>query len=108
MKRCPKCHSQYSDVTLRFCLQDGTPLAEEVKQSAVDTVAFLQPITAEKIVETQNFIDVTPPERRPEPVPVYSSAPAPDSPKRGVNGWMYGFLSVLALMVVGAGGVFEW
>jgi ketosteroid isomerase-like protein len=26
MKRCPKCQSTYTDDTLRFCLQDGTPL----------------------------------------------------------------------------------
>lgn len=27
MKICPACRTQYSDDTLRFCLQDGTPLA---------------------------------------------------------------------------------
>jgi FlaG/FlaF family flagellin (archaellin) len=26
MKRCPKCHHEYQDETLRFCLEDGTPL----------------------------------------------------------------------------------
>ncbi len=26
MKTCPSCHTQYTDDTLRFCLQDGTPL----------------------------------------------------------------------------------
>ena len=26
MKKCPQCGTQYSDVTLSFCLQDGTPL----------------------------------------------------------------------------------
>lgn len=26
MKTCPSCHTQYTDETLRFCLQDGTPL----------------------------------------------------------------------------------
>ena len=26
MKRCPKCHRAYEDVTLRFCLEDGSPL----------------------------------------------------------------------------------
>jgi hypothetical protein len=26
MNRCPKCGADYADVTLRFCLQDGTPL----------------------------------------------------------------------------------
>ncbi len=27
MRTCPRCHTQYTDDTLRFCLQDGTPLA---------------------------------------------------------------------------------
>ena len=27
MKICPSCKTQYSDDTLSFCLQDGTPLA---------------------------------------------------------------------------------
>jgi len=27
MKRCPKCNRQYNDDTLRFCLEDGTPLS---------------------------------------------------------------------------------
>jgi hypothetical protein len=26
MKRCPKCHTPYDDDTLRFCLEDGSPL----------------------------------------------------------------------------------
>ncbi|HXT64011.1 MAG TPA: discoidin domain-containing protein [Pyrinomonadaceae bacterium] len=26
MKRCPKCHRAYEDETLRFCLEDGSPL----------------------------------------------------------------------------------
>lgn len=26
MRTCPSCHTQYTDDTLRFCLQDGTPL----------------------------------------------------------------------------------
>lgn len=26
MKRCPKCHRAYQDETLRFCLEDGSPL----------------------------------------------------------------------------------
>ena len=42
MKSCPKCHATYADETLRFCLEDGTPLvfAEEqptvVRQSGYD------------------------------------------------------------------------
>jgi hypothetical protein len=30
MKRCPSCGTQYTDETLRYCLQDGTPLEEDL------------------------------------------------------------------------------
>lgn len=34
MKYCPSCQTNYADDTLRFCLQDGTQLAELLDQSA--------------------------------------------------------------------------
>ncbi len=34
MKYCPSCQTNYADDTLRFCLQDGTPLAELSNQNA--------------------------------------------------------------------------
>lgn len=55
MKQCPLCESQYTDETLRFCLQDGMSLVEGVKQSAVATVAFSNPVTAEKIMQTEEL-----------------------------------------------------
>lgn len=30
MKYCPSCQTQYTDETLKFCLQDGTPLSEQI------------------------------------------------------------------------------
>ena len=39
MKRCPTCSRTYTDETLRFCLEDGTPLAAE----AAPTVAYGTP-----------------------------------------------------------------
>lgn len=38
MKYCPNCRTEYSDDSLQFCLQDGTPLADLPNQDA--TVAF--------------------------------------------------------------------
>ncbi len=55
MKHCPLCESQYADETLRFCLQDGTPLADAAKQSAVDTIAFNNPVTSGKILQTEEM-----------------------------------------------------
>lgn len=37
MKRCPKCNRQYNDDTLRFCLEDGSPLAPTMREEAPPT-----------------------------------------------------------------------
>jgi len=39
MKQCPTCQSQYTDDTLQFCLQDGTPL-QFVSGSQQKTIAY--------------------------------------------------------------------
>ena len=39
MKTCPNCHTQYTDDTLRFCLQDGTPL-DAARVTAQPTVSL--------------------------------------------------------------------
>ena len=39
MKQCPSCQSQYTDDTLQFCLQDGTPL-RSASTSQMPTVAY--------------------------------------------------------------------
>ena len=33
MKRCPKCNRQYRDESLKFCLEDGTPLASVTREA---------------------------------------------------------------------------
>lgn len=37
MKRCPKCNRQYNDDTLRFCLEDGSPLIGNTRDEAPPT-----------------------------------------------------------------------
>lgn len=39
MKQCPSCQSQYTDDTLQFCLQDGTPL-QSAPGSAAKTLSY--------------------------------------------------------------------
>ena len=34
MKRCPKCNREYKDDTLRFCLEDGTPLSSTTREES--------------------------------------------------------------------------
>lgn len=71
MKYCPSCLNQYTDLTLKFCLQDGTPLSampqkvEPPKQSTIDTVAFSHPLTAASFLpNTSDFRVEQPPQNR--------------------------------------------
>ena len=42
MKQCPKCKQKYDDDSLRFCLEDGTPLAREnASPNSADQTAVL-------------------------------------------------------------------
>lgn len=41
MKQCPSCQTKYTDDTLKFCLQDGTPLVNTANaETEMPTVAF--------------------------------------------------------------------
>ncbi|MEP7037386.1 MAG: hypothetical protein ABI891_03495 [Acidobacteriota bacterium] len=41
MKQCPNCQTRYTDDTLKFCLQDGTPLVSPANaQTEMPTVSF--------------------------------------------------------------------
>lgn len=45
MKQCPKCKHEYDDDSLRFCLEDGTPLARpDVSSKSAEPTAVLRAI----------------------------------------------------------------
>ncbi|MGH9819119.1 MAG: hypothetical protein ACRD43_03025, partial [Pyrinomonadaceae bacterium] len=105
MKSCPKCASQYSDQTLSFCLQDGTPLVGGGKQSSVDTIAFGQPVTAEKILPTRGNIDLgqqfEPPGENYQPAQFAAGAPfVSGSPKKSSIFLKVGLVVVPLLLVL--------
>lgn len=93
MKICPACQTQYTDETLNFCLQDGTPL---VARSA-PTVAFNE---QETVVAT----------RPTNPASVgYGIPPPADSPAPGSRrGFLMAVLFFAALGLVVFGGVGIW
>jgi hypothetical protein len=83
MKRCPTCHKTFSDETLSFCIDDGTPL---VPDSQDDSTEF------DRSPET----DWNPPAYKP---PSYE---APDaSPKRRTWPWVVGIVGALLLAMIG-------
>jgi hypothetical protein len=54
MKRCPKCNRQYPDDSLRFCLEDGTPLVAPARDAEPPPTEVLPPPpqTTQQSVET--------------------------------------------------------
>jgi hypothetical protein len=70
MKFCPNCQTTYTDDTLRFCLQDGTQLAE-VPDAVTDmpTVAFNEPETIVTPKTPQQVVRINlPQQQNQEPV----------------------------------------
>ena len=93
MKRCPACQRTYTDDTLRFCLEDGTPLTQD--QSAEPTIAMPR--------------EPPPTVAYNAPVPTAGAAPppwtptAPPKPKRKVWPWVLG--AFLLICVLGGGAI---
>ena len=119
MKRCPTCDRTYTDPSLNFCLEDGTPLAPDAP--AYDPNATIRYPSARDTTEpppTEIYRPepaVTPTPRRTTPVPT-PPPPAPPPPQQWTPGptaappprkksnaiwWILGGL--IALLVVGAG-----
>jgi hypothetical protein len=71
MKFCPNCQSQYTDDTLKFCLQDGTPLQEALfTQLPSEAEAETETVVAPRPPGQAYIPRETDPARRPaEPIP---------------------------------------
>ncbi|HEY0322540.1 MAG TPA: pectinesterase family protein [Pyrinomonadaceae bacterium] len=61
MKRCPTCQQVYTDVTLRFCLDDGAPLIDDTPPPFDSAATLITPSSPD--------IHQTPGSYRPNPVP---------------------------------------
>ena len=111
MKYCPACGSQYTDVTLRFCLQDGAALQDGAsKQSTIETVSFSHPVTADNLVKTGE-LNLHAPEKEPEKTRKWSAEPPksarrPEPPKSKSSAkiWLAAVPVLLAMIAAGLGG----
>ena len=105
MKRCPTCDRTYTDPSLNFCLEDGTPLAPDAP--AYDPNATIRYPSARDTIEpppTEIYRPepavTPPPPRRTTPTP---TPPPPPPPQKKSNAiwWILGGL--IAVIVVGGG-----
>ena len=111
MKRCPTCNRTYTDLSLNFCLEDGTPLTSDIP--GVDPNATLRYPPARDTAEpppTEIYRPATaPPPPRPAPPPPQQQqpqqwSPTPTQPPRKKSNavwWILGGLA--ALVVIGVG-----
>jgi hypothetical protein len=114
MKRCPTCNRTYSDLSLNFCLEDGTPLATDgpsVDQNA--TIRYPAARDTSEPPPTEIYRPepavvsprpTTPPPPRPAPPPPqWTPSPAPAPPRKKSNAiwWILGGL--IAVLVIGVG-----
>jgi hypothetical protein len=117
MKRCPTCNRTYTDLSLNFCLEDGTPLAADAP--AIDPNATIRYPSARDtaepppteiyqppppVVSPRQTAPPPPPPPPTQPQPQWTPAPAAVAPPRKKSNavwWILGGLA--AVFVIGIG-----
>jgi hypothetical protein len=90
MKRCPACKRAYTDDTLRFCLEDGTPL-EPDRADAATLVMPSAPATAPYGAQT----------RPANATPQAAWTPTALPPRRRMWPWVLGAFILLCILGIG-------
>src|SRR5689334_11613589 len=111
MKRCPTCNRTYTDLSLNFCLEDGTPLTSDFP--GADPNATMRYPSARDTAEpppTEIYRPATtPPPPRPAPPPPPQPqpqqwSPTPTQPPRKKSNAVWWILGgIAALLVIGVG-----
>jgi hypothetical protein len=110
MKRCPSCNRTYTDISLNFCLEDGTPLISDVVP-AYDPHATVRDPTprhtsdppATEIYRQKPILNQVPEMIQPrQPPPQWSPAPQLRPQKKSnAAWWVIGGLAVVGILGVG-------
>jgi hypothetical protein len=110
MKRCPTCNRTYTDPSLNFCLDDGTPLASDAPSGADPnaTIRYPAPRDTSEPPPTEIYhpesVAVTPRQTvPPPPSPQQWSPMPPPTPARKSNAlwWILGGFAVVLIVGVG-------
>ena len=103
MKSCPTCRRIYADDTLRFCLEDGAPLASEVRPGTEKTLALPE---ATKVLDDPALAP-TQPAREEYSVATLRREPAPRAEGRSTTS-VVALTVVATVLLLGLGGVIAW
>ena len=110
MKRCPTCNRTYTDLSLNFCLEDGTPLSTDAPGGPDPNATLRYPSPRDTADPPPTEIYHPPPPvatprpAPPPPPPPPQWSPAPTHPPRKKSNavwWILGGFA--ALVVIGAG-----
>src|ERR1700752_117901 len=108
MKRCPSCNRTYTDSSLNFCLEDGTPLVADAPPPTDPNVTVRYPSPRETsdppptaIYQPESpLVRPAPPTPPPPPPQAWSPTPTPRK-KSNAIWWILGGLAALAVIGVG-------
>ncbi|PWT91905.1 MAG: hypothetical protein C5B55_07280 [Blastocatellia bacterium] len=107
MKRCPSCNRTYTDASLNFCLEDGTPLALDAPPPSMPGATVRYPPARDTAAPppTEIFRPDSPLISQPPPPPQQQWAPAPipqPQKKSSAIWWILGGLAAFAVIGIGA------
>lgn len=106
MKRCPRCHQTYTDDSLSFCLEDGTPLVRDTGGhfNSQATLVSPSPDTSPQRPGGTNpaHSNRSAPGWSQPTIPQYA---VPPQQKRSLLPWILGGAAVLLLGLVGLGAI---
>ncbi|HKR11173.1 MAG TPA: hypothetical protein VJT15_03865 [Pyrinomonadaceae bacterium] len=114
MKRCPTCNRTYADLSLNFCLDDGTPLTTDAATPSDlnATIRYPSPRDTSEPPPTEIYRPTTPPPPTPRPTAAPPPPPPPSQPqwtptpavppkKSNAIWWILGGFA--AVLVIGVG-----
>ncbi len=111
MKRCPSCNRTYTDVTLNFCLEDGTPLTSDAPPSfdPQATVRYSQPTPTGEPPPTEIYrqekplVNQVPEMAQPRPAArQWTPTPVARAPKKSnAVWWILGGVAVVSVIGIG-------
>lgn len=108
MKRCPSCNRTYTEPSLNFCLEDGTPLLINAAPAPAATQRYASPRNTNEPPPTEIYrpgaplLNQVPEMMPPRAAPQWSAAAQPLQPKKSnAVWWVLGGIGVVGVLGVG-------
>ncbi|HEY0006796.1 MAG TPA: TonB family protein [Pyrinomonadaceae bacterium] len=102
MKLCPTCQRTYTDDSMKFCLEDGTPLADAPSGRTEPAATLISPAPlktdpAATEVLTEEALGYKPARTQPGRQPAATTGPAPAARRLSPLPWILAIVAVLGL-----------